>query len=156
MARLPGHHVHDRDESNGTTTTYTANNDIFTIGAGQVDAWAAYNNTPFPAGSAASPRRCFTRTAPSNYFSTPFSASTAIWGTGSSFATTAIWGTNVSGTTAIWGSTAIWGTTTIWGSTDLGYVHAGGSTASGAARYAGAPRLRKQKQMAVAVTMGKD
>ena len=33
--------------SNGSATTYTGYNDIFTVGAGQVDAWAAYNS-PMP------------------------------------------------------------------------------------------------------------
>jgi serine protease AprX len=42
------------------TTTYTQYGDIFTIGAGQVDIWAADNDTTTTTGSAASPARCST------------------------------------------------------------------------------------------------
>jgi predicted Rdx family selenoprotein len=39
-----------------SVATYTENADIFTIGAGQVDIWAAYNDTSLPSGSAGQKR----------------------------------------------------------------------------------------------------
>src|ERR1039457_4261715 len=48
------------DPTTGITATYTEYSDPFTIGAGQVDLWAAYNDTTMPVGSAASPRQLST------------------------------------------------------------------------------------------------
>jgi len=43
----------------GAKTTYQATHDIFTVGAGQVDGWAAYNDMNVPSGSAASPQATY-------------------------------------------------------------------------------------------------
>jgi serine protease AprX len=64
--------------------TYTEHSDIFTIGAGQVDIWAAYNDATMPSGSAASPSVSFNSsngTVQLQLNST--SAASVIWGTGS-------------------------------------------------------------------------
>jgi len=128
--------------SDGSTTTYLATNDIFTLGAGQIDAWAAYNNTDAPLGTAASPSAQISWNGAVQLQLNPTNANTVIWGSGSSFfgsgssfATTVIWGSNVSGSTVIWGSnvsgaTVIWGSTVLWGSmTESGSTVIWGSTA---------------------------
>ena len=97
--------------SNGSTTTYTATNDIFTVGAGQVDAWAAYNDVDYPVGTAASPSAMLYANGSVQLQLNPTDATSAIWGS-SSFATSAIWGSNINGTSAIWGSSALWGSMT--------------------------------------------
>jgi serine protease AprX len=116
---------------NGSTTTYSATNDIFTMGAGQIDAWAAYNNTDLPSGTAASPSALLypngavqLQLNPSYATSviwgsgSPF-ATSVIWGSSSPFATSVIWGSNVSGSSVIWGSNALCGSMTVSGSSAL-------------------------------------
>jgi len=46
----------------GVTTTFTESADVFTIGAGLVDIWAAYNDTTIPSGTAASPAVTYSST----------------------------------------------------------------------------------------------
>src|SRR5262249_2890877 len=109
-----------------TGITYASQYDIFTIGAGYLDVWAALNSTDFvPAGStAASPVAVFN--PPTNTV-TVVNANTAIWGTVAIWGTTAIWGTAaiwgtsvvVNSQAAIWGSAAVWGSTAIWGTSGL-------------------------------------
>jgi serine protease AprX len=104
------------DPTTGIATTYTENADIFSIGAGQVDMWAAYNDTTTPTGSAASPVVTFNTTAKTVQLTlNSVGATNIIWGTGSPYATNIIWGTNVSGTNVIWGTNIIWGTNTVAG-----------------------------------------
>jgi len=45
-----------------TAQTYTANHDIFTIGDGQLDIWAAFNDTNKGSGTAASPSLVYNAT----------------------------------------------------------------------------------------------
>lgn len=108
-----------------TKQTYTASHDAFTIGAGQVDLWAAYNNSDNlsgAAGYAASPVAYYDATSKSVKLSMTSPLGTSlIWGDNSLFATSLIWGNNVSGSSLIWGDSIIWGTSTasgfslIWG-----------------------------------------
>jgi len=96
--------------------TFVENADIFSIGAGQVDIWAAYNDTTMPSGSAASPVATFSsRSSTVKLQLNSVGASNVIWGSTSPFATNVIWGSNVSGTNVIWGSNVIWGANTILG-----------------------------------------
>ena len=108
-----------------TNTTYYGNHDLFTIGAGMVDMWAAYNSTDTSTGSAASPSAYYdsvSKTVKLNLNST--SAASVIWGTNIIWGTNLIWGTTVvNGTSVIWGTSLIWGTSSvsgfglIWGTT---------------------------------------
>jgi serine protease AprX len=107
-----------------THTTYSASHDFFTIGAGMVDAYAAYNNTDTASGSAASPATYYNSSMKSVMLTlNSTNAASIIWGTGIIWGTSVIWGTtDVSGNSIIWGSSLIWGTSSvsgfsiIWGS----------------------------------------
>jgi len=92
-------------------TTYTGNADLFTIGAGLVDIWAAYNDKTMPSGSAASPSASFNSTSGTVQLN-GIGANNVIWGSGAPFATNVIWGSNVSGSNVIWGSTSPWAQST--------------------------------------------
>jgi serine protease AprX len=115
-----------------TGVTYTSQYDIFTIGAGYLDIWAALNNTDLATKPAFSPSVRFDSSSGSVSVITDQSAvwgSTAVWGTG------AVWGTNVflNGTSAVWGTGAVWGSSTtqgfsavwgtgaVWGTTSLNH-----------------------------------
>jgi serine protease AprX len=117
-----------------TNTTYTATHDFFTVGAGLVDSWSAYNSTDTAAGTAASPSTYYnaaTKTVMLNLNST--SASSIIWGTGIIWGTSVIWGTStVSGMNIIWGTSLIWGSSTVNGfSVIWGTSAPGGQAATG-------------------------
>jgi serine protease AprX len=112
-----------------TGITYTDYYDIFTIGAGYLDVWAALSNTDLAlgtAGSALSPTAVFSSSTNQVYMSSGSSViwgkSTA-WGTAVVWGTSVIWGTTTSGQSVLWGaSTSCWNSTTssgfavIWGS----------------------------------------
>lgn len=112
-----------------TEAVFTSQYDIFTVGAGYLDAWAALNSTETAGGvgSAASPRavyepqRRIIRVVNGQY--APW-ASSAMWGTSAVWGTAAVWGTNafVEGSSAVWGTSAVWGsleaTSAVWGSFD--------------------------------------
>jgi len=72
------------DPATGIATTYTENADIFSIGAGLVDIWAAYNDTTKPSGSAASPSASF-NTSTGTVQLNGIGASNVVWGSGSPF-----------------------------------------------------------------------
>jgi serine protease AprX len=98
-----------------TRRTFVIQNDIFTVGAGYLDIWAALNDsTTVPTGTTAtSPSMAFDSN--SGEFHLAF-GQTAIWGRNETFGETAIWGRNIiDGSNAIWGRGAIWGSTAIWG-----------------------------------------
>jgi serine protease AprX len=112
-----------------TGITYVDYYDIFTIGAGYLDVWAALSNTdlaPSSAGSALSPTAVFNSTTNQVYMT---SASSVIWGRSSTWSTSVVWGTSViwgtttTGQSVLWGaSTAVWnnslssGFSVLWGS----------------------------------------
>ena len=106
-----------------TGIMYTSQYDIFTIGAGYLDAWGALNSTDsVPLGStAASPVAVFNS---STSIVTVVNTNTAVWGTHAVWGTvsvwgaTAVWGTSVfvDGSAAIWGASAVSGSTAVWGS----------------------------------------
>jgi serine protease AprX len=106
-----------------TGISYTSQYDIFTIGAGYLDAWGALNSTVIvPAGStAASPAAVFnplTNTV-SLTNGSALSGTGAVWGTGSGvFSAGAVWGTSVflDGSGAVWGTdTKLWSAGAVWG-----------------------------------------
>jgi len=110
----------------GTSNSYTSQYDIFSIGAGYVDVWAALNSTATvpPGMSAVSPTAILN--AATNTVSLTASALTsgaaAVWGSGSVFGAAAVWGSSVfvDSSAAVWGSdTSLWGTAAVWGSGTL-------------------------------------
>jgi serine protease AprX len=99
-----------------TNTTYMSSHDVFTIGAGLLDAYAAYMNTDTPTGSATSPVAIYDSTTKTVKISlTPLTGTTLVWGTTGTFATSLVWGTNISGTSLVWGTSMVWGTSTMQG-----------------------------------------
>ncbi len=107
-----------------TGVSYTVQHDLFTIGAGYLDANAALNDTSTGAGSALSPRAAYDAATGSvslvyNYLS----GTNIIWGTNIVWGTNIIWGTNivwgtntvVEGTNIVWGDSATSGFNIVWG-----------------------------------------
>src|SRR5438132_4264716 len=85
----------------GTGITYTAQYDIFTVGAGYLDVYAALNNTdlaPANAGSALSPSAAYNSTSGNVYV---VDGSSVVWGSSLVWSNSVVWGNSV-----IWGSTA--------------------------------------------------
>jgi len=106
-----------------TGITYTDYYDIFTIGAGYLDVWAALSNidlAPGTAGSALSPTAVFNSSNSQVYMS---SAASVIWGKSSTWATSVVWGTAVIWGTTTSGQSVLWGSaTTCWdNTTSLGF-----------------------------------
>ena len=104
-----------------TGIMYTSQYDIFTVGAGYLDAWGALNSTDsVAAGSTAtSPVAVFnssTNTVTVANASTP-SGLHAVWGTTNIWGPVAVWGVSLflDGQAALWGTSAIWGATEVWG-----------------------------------------
>lgn len=127
--------------------TFNEQADIFTVGAGYVDAEAALENTVVPPaalGSAMSPIAAIDSNGNVTLENgTPVSGATVIWGGSTAFANTVIWGGSLSGSddageTVIWGGSSVVSDTVIWGGSFSGSADAGetviwgGSTAQGA------------------------
>jgi serine protease AprX len=104
-----------------TGISYTSTYDLFTIGAGYLDVWAALNNTDMPSGSAASPSAIFDSSSGKTYV---VMAPGSMWVTAAD--TAVVWGTSViqaADTAVVWGTTTIqaadiavvWGTGVAWG-----------------------------------------
>jgi len=96
---------------------YLSQYDVFTIGAGYIDVYAALKNTDVVNGGAASPV-AFRNTATGTY---SFSNSQSItWGNSITWGSSIIWGNSI-----VWGSNAlvsdsiIWGSSIVWGDTTL-------------------------------------
>jgi serine protease AprX len=108
------------DEATGQS--YTAQYDVFTVGAGYLDLAAALTDGEIvpPGSTAASPEAVFdkaTGTVCMTNVDTAIWGKAAIWGSAAVWGTTAVWGTNafVEGQAAVWGSAAIWGSAAVWG-----------------------------------------
>src|SRR5579872_7468818 len=117
-----------------TGISYTSQYDIFTIGAGYLDIWAALNNTdlaPNTVGSALSPTVSYDPASGNVYVNATV---VAVWDSSAVWAVNIVWGssafvtgtrTNVvwgSRTNVVWGSSgtqgfdAVWGSTAVWSS----------------------------------------
>lgn len=103
-----------------TGATYTSQYDLFTIGAGYVDVWAALNNSDIANGNALSPTARFESGSGNVYL---VAAKGSTWDTNALWGNQTIWGSMafVNGGGAVWGSSAAWGTSTnqgfnaVWG-----------------------------------------
>ena len=114
-----------------TGQTYTSYYDIFTVGAGYLDVYAALHTANFGFGYAFSPTSYFNSTA--NIFTlmgTTLSGMQSLWNTQSLWNSQSIWDTQsvwgssilVSGTQGLWGGQlAGWGSTTnlVWGTQSI-------------------------------------
>jgi serine protease AprX len=106
-----------------TGQTYTGQYDIFTIGAGYLDVWAALNSYDVvPAGKTAlSPTAIYD---PASGKVTIVNGTSVVWGD-SVWSTSLVWGTSVfvNGTSIVWGGSVVWGDITtagfsvVWGGT---------------------------------------
>jgi serine protease AprX len=112
-----------------TGITYTSQYDIFTVGAGYLDVWAALNSTDLlPAGTTAmSPTAVYDSNTQNAYVQNTAaqdSGSTAVWGATAAWGSRSVWGNAVFGyspDSMVWGSSAVWGSRSsggfqcIWG-----------------------------------------
>ena len=107
-----------------TWTTYTSYYDLFTVGAGYLDIWAALNSSAVvPAGySALSPTAAIDPLGNVSILIDNSvvwgTARSVVWGTGVLAGTSVIaptslvWGTGtLSGYSLVWGNSLVWGTT---------------------------------------------
>jgi len=103
-----------------TGAIYQSEYDIFTIGAGYLDVWAAIQSQDANSGSAKSPTAVFDPAA--GTVSVQFD-SAGIWGTSPSWSSSVVWGDSVfrNLSSVVWGDSLVWGDTTsagfsvIWG-----------------------------------------
>ena len=112
-----------------TGALYTSYYDIFTVGAGYLDVWAALNSTDTvdPKYSAASPvvTTDFYGNVRMVNSSSIVWGSTIVWGSSIVWGTSAVTSTNtivepnsiVWGTTTMQGYSIVWGSTVVWGTT---------------------------------------
>ncbi|HUJ20929.1 MAG TPA: S8 family peptidase [Bryobacteraceae bacterium] len=113
-----------------TGISYTSQYDMFTVGAGYLDAWAALNNTdlaPSTVGSALSPTARYDPATGNVYVNNTAVAGgwdanaiwsiSVVWGPSVSVDSTrknVVWGSKIN---AVWGSSGTQGFNTVWGST---------------------------------------
>jgi serine protease AprX len=109
-----------------TKIRYGSQYDIFTIGAGYLDVWAALNSLDsVPIGStAASPTavpNANRKTVRVINTDTTVWGKAAIWGAAEVWGSAAVWGSSVfvDGAAAVWGSSEVWGNAAVWGSSEL-------------------------------------
>jgi serine protease AprX len=103
-----------------TGITYTSTYDLFTVGAGYLDVWAALNNTDLSTGTALSPTAVYD---PASGNTSLVIAPDSVWNDAVIWGTAVVWGTNVvvNGNAVVWGTAVIWGTSgsqgfaVIWG-----------------------------------------
>lgn len=110
--------------------SYFSQYDIFTIGAGYLDVYAALQNTDVASGSAASPAAVYNPATGQATLSTSGQVSygsTITWGSSILWGNSIVWGSNsILNDTIIWGNSIVWGqsevsgNTIIWGSSYSG------------------------------------
>jgi len=95
-----------------TGISYTSQYDIFTVGAGYLDVWAALNNYDLAAKPALSPQVRYTNGTVSLVF-----PDSVVWGGSAVWGSSVVWGNQVlvGGSSAVWGSSVVWGSSTTQG-----------------------------------------
>ena len=104
-----------------TGITYTSQYDIFTVGAGYLDVWAALNNSDLLPGTAPSPAATY------NPLTKTVSLAAAWWGDSVLWGDSMVWGDSVflNGSSILWGESMLWGDSTnrafsvLWGESIL-------------------------------------
>ncbi|MFZ3210712.1 MAG: S8 family peptidase [Terriglobales bacterium] len=94
---------------------YQEEGDIFTYGAGVLNAAAAMEDTDRGSGAALSPTAVYnSKTGAVSLSQTTVSGVSVLWGTSVLWGSSVVWGTNVfvSGSSVLWGSSLVWGATT--------------------------------------------
>jgi len=94
---------------------YQEEGDIFTYGAGVLNAAAAMQDTDQGSGSALSPTAVYnSKTGTVSLTQTSVSGVSVMWGTSVLWGTSLVWGTNVfvNGSSVLWGTSIVWGTST--------------------------------------------
>jgi serine protease AprX len=113
---------------------YFSQYDVFTIGAGYLDVYAALGNTDVATGGAASPVATFDSTTGQASLHNGYSivwGSTIVWGSSTVWANSIVWGSGIAddpildsivwGNSIVWGvdgdvgNSIIWGTSIVWG-----------------------------------------
>ena len=113
-----------------TGMAYTSTYDMFTVGAGYLDIYAALNNHDTGSGFALSPLAVWN---PIYKSAELYKSSSSIWNS-TTWSLANVWGTQlvqpmVSGTSAAWGDGTVWGSSAAWGdSTQWGTSAAWGDT----------------------------
>jgi serine protease AprX len=110
--------------------TYQEQGDIFTYGAGDLDAAAALKNTDTGSGLALSPTAVYnSKTNTVSVTQTTVSGKSVMWGTSVLWGSSVVWGANVfvNSSSVLWGSSVVWGT-----STDTGFSVLWGASAPAA------------------------
>jgi serine protease AprX len=99
-------------------TTYTDQDDVFTVGAGYVDVEAALADADVATETAMSPTANYDRKT-GNVYLTP--SASAVWNTSPEWNFRTVWGTSqfVHSNSAMWGSYAVWGNSAIWGNSAM-------------------------------------
>jgi serine protease AprX len=117
---------------------FTIQSDLFTVGAGYLDVWAALNNTtlaPTTLAAAASPTAVLN---PATNAVTVVNTNSAVWGVSAVWGSSAVWGNSavwgvstwVDGSSAVWGVSAVWGSSAVWGVSETsGFSAVWGSSA---------------------------
>jgi serine protease AprX len=104
----------------GTGVVYQIQQDLFTVGAGAVDASAALANTdlaPSYVGAAKSPTAVYD---PSTNTVSVVGDPATIWNNSVLWGNAVIWGNSVLwGNAVIWGNSVLWGNAVIWGNSVL-------------------------------------
>ncbi|MFN7920925.1 MAG: S8 family serine peptidase [Bryobacteraceae bacterium] len=116
-----------------TAQWFSVKSDIFTVGAGILDANAAFMATDKPTGSAASPKASYNSTTKKvtlNYAAT--GGTNVVWSDTGAFASNVVWGENiVAGSNVVWSDNVVWGENVVWGDTTVsGFNVVWGSAAS--------------------------
>ena len=98
-----------------TGITYVSQYDLFTVGAGYLDVWAAMNSKEVAKLPALSPAVKYDTTTKQVYF---VKDTSALWGSSAAWGSSAVWGSYAftGATSATWGSSAVWGSSALWGS----------------------------------------
>lgn len=95
-----------------TGISYVSHYDIFTIGAGYLDVWAALNNTELAPGAALSPTATYDPTSGDVYVN---NSRTAVWDSSPSWGSDVVWGPSITADAlkknVVWGSK----TNVVWG-----------------------------------------
>ena len=112
-----------------TGASFNSQYDIFTIGAGYLDVWAALSNNDVATALATSPTAVYD---PQTGTVSVVFGNSVVWGTGVVWGTSVVWGTQVfvdgmsviwgtgmpQGTSVVWGTDSPWGNSVIWGTTN--------------------------------------
>ena len=101
--------------------TYVSHYDLFTVGAGYLDAWGALASTDSTSGSAQSPIAIYDVVAKTVSIQT---VANSIWGSDPIWANNVVWGDSVlKGMNVVWGDNVVWGEkankgfNVVWGET---------------------------------------